>query len=213
MKPLLNVAQALRGKRLLILDFDGTVADTTPLHATAFSAVLKPLGVAVDYPSIAGMKTPDAMHHCLARAGRTLAEAEITALVTAKQQRVRQMIVQSLQPLRGVDEFLRWASQRYRLAMVTSGSRGTVNLALEKLGLTGKFDPLICANDVACGKPDPEGFLKVLQLTGLPAAEALVFEDSEAGFLAASAANLPHVDVRGLNWLRALNDMEQSHGY
>jgi sugar-phosphatase len=213
LKPLLNVAEALRGKHLLIFDFDGTVADTTPLHAAAFSAVLTPLGVVVDYHRIAGMKTPDAMRHCLAQAGRTLADAEITALVTAKQQRVRQMIAQSLQPLRGLDEFLRWASPRYRLAMVTSGSRGTVNLALEKLGLTGKFEPLICANDVACGKPDPEGFLKVLQLTSLPAAEALVFEDSEAGFLAASSASLAYVDVRTLNWLRALNDVELSHGY
>ena len=61
--------QLLQGKRLLIFDFDGTVADTSPLHAAAFAQVLAPLGIAVDYPAIAGLKTLDAMRKCLAAGG------------------------------------------------------------------------------------------------------------------------------------------------
>lgn len=200
MKPVANQAEALRGKRLLIFDFDGTVADTTPLHAAAFSEVLAPLGIAVDYSCIAGLKTLDAMRQCLNGAGHALDEAALAALVTAKQQCVRQMIGQALQPLPGVDAFLRWARPRYKLAMVTSGSRGTVSLALEKLGYTGWFDPLICADDVEKAKPAPEGFLMALQLAGVSASEALVFEDSEAGFQAAAQAGLGYVDVRRTAW-------------
>lgn len=200
MKPLANLAYALHGKRLLIFDFDGTVADTSPLHAAAFSQVLAPLGIAVDYPSIAGMKTLDAMQKRLVQAGWSLPHDEVTALAAAKQECVRKMIGQALLPLPGVDDFLRWAKPRYQLAMVTSGSRGTVGLALEKLGYTDWFSPLICADDLTRAKPDPEGFLKALQLTGVPADEALVFEDSQAGFLAASAANLMWLDARTLDW-------------
>lgn len=192
--------EMLQGKRLLIFDFDGTVADTTPLHAAAFTEVLAPLGVAVDYPRIAGLKTLDAMRQCLNGVGRILDDAELAALVAAKQQRARQMIGEALKPLPGVDEFLRWARPRYRLAMVTSGSRGTVNLALEKLGYTGWFDPLVCADDMARAKPDPEGFLQVLRMTGVPVEEALVFEDSQAGFRAAEAADLDFVDARQNPW-------------
>lgn len=213
MEPAANLTEALQGKRLLIFDFDGTVADTTPLHTAAFTEVLAPLGVAVDYPRIAGLKTLDAMLQCLNGVGRTLDEAEIAALVAAKQQRARQMIGEALKPLPGVDGFLRWARPRYRLAMVTSGSRGTVNLALEKLGYTGWFDPLVCADDMARAKPDPEGFLQVLRMTGVPAEEALVFEDAEAGFLAAGAASLAYVDVRTLDWSGAVKDMELIYGY
>lgn len=213
MEPAANLTEALQGKRLLIFDFDGTVADTTPLHAAAFTEVLAPLGVAVDYPRIAGLKTLDAMRQCLNGVGRILDEAELAALVAAKQQRARQMIGEALKPLPGVDEFLRWARPRYRLAMVTSGSRGTVNLALEKLGYTGWFDPLVCADDMARAKPDPEGFLQVLRMTGVPAEEALVFEDAEAGFLAAGAASLAYVDVRTLDWSGAVKDMELIYGY
>lgn len=185
---------------MLIFDFDGTLADTTPLHAAAFTEVLAPLGIAVDYPSIAGLQTLDAMRQCLNRAGRALDEAMLASLVMAKQKCVRQMIGQSLQPLPGAHAFLHWARPRYQLAMVTSGSRGTISLALEKLGYTSWFDPLICADDVERGKPAPEGFLMALQLTGVSASEALVFEDSEAGFQAAAQAGLGYVDVQRTAW-------------
>lgn len=192
--------ELLQNKRLLIFDFDGTVADTTPLHAAAFAQTLSPLGIAVDYSGIAGLKTVDAMRQCLSGAGRVFDESALAALVTAKQQCVRKMIGQTLQPLPGVDAFLRWARSRYRLAMVTSGSRDTVNLALAKLGYAGLFDPMICADDVVSAKPAPEGFLTALRLTGVLASDALVFEDSEAGFQAATLAGLNYVDVRSTAW-------------
>ncbi len=190
----------LRSKRLLIFDFDGTVADTTPLHAAAFAQVLAPMGIPVDYSRIAGLKTLDAMRQCLTDEGRAVNESTLAALVAAKQQCVRKMIGHALQPLQGVDAFLQWARPRYQLAMVTSGSRETVNLALSKLGYAGYFDPLICADDVRDAKPAPEGFLTALRLTGTDPVDALVFEDSEAGFQAATRAGLDYVDVRRATW-------------
>lgn len=190
----------LLGKQLLIFDFDGTVADTTPLHAAAFAQVLAPLGVTVNYSTVAGLNTFDAMQQCLTSAGQILSNAAMAALVLAKQQCVREMIACGLEPLPGVDAFLRWAKPRFCMAMATSGSRGTVSLALEKLGYSGWFVPLVCADDVARAKPDPEGFLKVLQITGVSADAALVFEDSKAGFTAAAAAGLDCVDARLNPW-------------
>ena len=190
-----NLTEALQGKRLLIFDFDGTVADTTPLHAAAFAEVLAPLGIVVDYRNIAGMKTLDAMRQCLSRAGRVASEAELATLVSAKQQCVRQMIAQALQPLPQMDVFLRWARPRYRLSMATSGSRDTVQLGLLKLGYEGWFDPVVCADDVKNAKPDPACFLLVLALTGAEASEALIFEDSSAGIISAKNAGVDYVDV------------------
>jgi HAD superfamily hydrolase (TIGR01509 family) len=195
-----NFFEMLHNKRLLIFDFDGTVADTTPMHSVAFSQVLAPLGIEVDYSCIAGLKTLDAMRKCLQGSGCSVNEEHLAALVTAKQHCVRKMISNSLQPLPGVDAFLRWAQLNYRLAMVTSGSRGTVDLALEKLGYTGWFDPLICADDVSLAKPAPEGFIMALQKSGVLASEALVFEDSEVGFQAAAYAGLVYVDARSAAW-------------
>lgn len=197
MTPIGFLAEALSGKRLLIFDFDGTLADTTPLHEQAFANTLAPLGLKADYPRLAGRRTADALLLCFSDA-RMPAPDDITlaALVAEKQRRVRALIAAALAPLPGVDEFLRWAQPRYRMALVTSGSRGTVELALQKLGWMGWFDPVLFAEDVAHAKPNPEGFLRVLDMTGFSAEEALVFEDSEAGFNAAAMASLACFDAR-----------------
>ena len=191
-----TIEQLLKGKQLLIFDFDGTLADTSPLHEAAFEQVLAPLGIAVHYPSIAGMKTEDAMVHSALSCGLVLSSDQLAALVKAKQTTVREMIASRLEPLPGVDSFLRWARQHYRLSMATSGSRGTVSLALEKLGYANWFSPMVCADDVERAKPHPDVFLKVLELTHVDRRGALIFEDSEAGFAAAHNAGVAFVDIR-----------------
>jgi sugar-phosphatase len=195
-----EVAALLRGSKLLIFDFDGTLADSSPLHAEAFAAVLGPLGLKVDYKTIAGLKTRDALGRVLGAAGHTVPQEELDAMAKAKQHRARELISERLQPLPGVDSFLRWSRPRFRLGICSSGSCGTVGMALEKLGYQGWFEPLVCAEDVVRAKPDPEGFLKVLSLAAVPAEHALVFEDSEAGLKAARQAGLQAVDVRVISF-------------
>jgi sugar-phosphatase len=50
----------------------------------------------------------------------------------------------------------------------------------------------VSADDVAAGKPDPEGYLRALALLGgdVPAAEVLAVEDTEAGVASAKAAGM-----------------------
>lgn len=196
MKPGNHLPVRLNDKSLLIFDFDGTVADTSLLHAAAFSEVLASFGIAVDYSVIAGLKTADAMRFCLLSNNVEIEDDRVASLVDEKQRLVRKMIAEGLRPLPGVDEFLRWARSRYRLAMVTSGSRGTVSLALQALHYEGWFDPLICADDVVMAKPDPEGFLLAVELAGVELANAVIFEDSTAGVQAARAAGIDCWDVR-----------------
>jgi HAD superfamily hydrolase (TIGR01509 family) len=192
----------LLGKQLLVFDFDGTLADTTPLHAAAFNEALATHGVIVDYATIVGMTTQDAVKKCLENAGLELPAPVVATIAARKQTIVRQMIASELRPISDVNEFLSWARRRYRLSIASSGSRATVTLALRKLGYEGWFDPVVCAEDVKRPKPAPDSFLQVLQMTGVTRGEALVFEDSEVGFQAASSAGLDFVDVTRLTWPR-----------
>ena len=198
----------LEGKDLMIFDFDGTLADTSAFHASAFADVLAPFGVAAEYETISGRKTRDALVERLGSSGIVLAEGELDALASAKQQRVRKLIQDGLRPLPGVESFLRWASTRARLAIYSSGSRGTVEISLARLGYLGRFDPMLCAEDVVRAKPDPEGFLKVLGLTGVSSVRAVVFEDSDSGIGAARRAGIAVVDVRLISFERLLKAFE-----
>lgn len=196
-----ELANVLKGKQVLIFDFDGTIAATSTLHAAAFESVLSPLGLNLPYSSIAGMKTADAIVFCAKTCGQVLTTEKLNSLVTAKQKLVREMMRIQLVPLPGVDRFLQWAKLHYRLSLATSGSRQTVEFALEKLGYAGWFDPLICSGDVERSKPYPDLFLKVLEHTKCRTDHALVFEDSETGVVAAKNAGITHVKIELNSWI------------
>ena len=203
-----DLSLALVGKELLIFDFDGTIANTAPLHAAAFEKVLSPLGIIVHYPSIAGLKTADAISRCANTHGLEPTVDQIRQLQVAKQAAVRELISLELSPIPDADWFLRWAKQHYHLSMATAGSRGTVMLSLDKIGFTGWFDPLVCADDVERSKPHPDSFLKVLSLTGCHPKQALIFEDSDAGLTAAEAADIPCIHVNKGSWTEFRNHVQ-----
>jgi len=74
-----------------------------------------------------------------------------------------------------------------RWAVVTSGR---ADLALARLRAAGLPcpDALVTADDVAQGKPDPEGYRKAAERLGVPTAATVVVEDMPVGISAARAA-------------------------
>jgi mannitol-1-/sugar-/sorbitol-6-phosphatase len=81
-----------------------------------------------------------------------------------------------------------------RVAVVTSGTRP---LALARLAAVG-IEPaavMVFADDVGCGKPDPEGYLTAARRLGVDPAETLVVEDAPPGIDAAKAAGAAIVAV------------------
>ena len=71
--------------------------------------------------------------------------------------------------------------------IVTSCTRP---LALVRLRVAGLPIPsqLVTSNDIACGKPNPEPYLKGAALLGIAAADCVVIEDAPAGIRAGKAA-------------------------
>jgi mannitol-1-/sugar-/sorbitol-6-phosphatase len=81
-----------------------------------------------------------------------------------------------------------------RVAVVTSGTRP---LALARLAAVGIEPPavMVFADDVARGKPDPEGYLTAARRLGVNPAEAVVVEDAPPGIEAGRAAGAATVAV------------------
>ena len=206
-----DLALLLQGRRLLIFDFDGTIADSSPLHEQAFRAVLEPLGLSVDYALLAGRATLDAVRHCFALNQRdTGDQAQLADLARRKQELGRELIATRLTAFPAATALLDWVRPQHRLALVTSGSRATIDLALARLDLAGWFDPLLTADDLDRAKPDPQGFLEAVRMAGVAPDQALVFEDSEAGFEAARRAGIDAVDAAALERLMV---SEVGHGH
>lgn len=182
-------------KKLLIFDLDGTIADTNCLHERAFKEVLLPLQAVVDYRSIAGMTTEAAIHHILEVSGIVRSTAEIKFLVNDKRAAARRLIEKDLSFISGSEAFIQRARGFYAMALCSSGSRETVRLTIGKLGLIDVFQTVVAAEDVIGHKPDPDGFLEVLRITGQPHEHTLVFEDSKSGVESAARAGLDVIQI------------------
>ena len=101
-----------------------------------------------------------------------------------------------LPPLPGVADYLDTAlNQGLRLAIASSSPHAWVDGYLQRLGFFDHFEAIICREQAAHIKPDPELFLKALQALGVKAEHVLTFEDSPNGITAARAAGLRVVGV------------------
>jgi sugar-phosphatase len=70
-------------------------------------------------------------------------------------------------------------------------------LAAARLAACGLAAPRVCvtADEVARGKPDPEGYLRAAALLGVAASECVVVEDAPAGVAAGLAAGMRVIAV------------------
>ncbi len=80
-------------------------------------------------------------------------------------------------------------------AVVSGSTRDSVTKSLRALGILDRFETLVCAGDYAKSKPDPEPFLIAAERLGVAPQDCLVFEDTEMGIQAATAAGMASVKV------------------
>lgn len=141
--------------------------------------------------------------------------AEASATAAARQLDLQYDDLVDVTALPGVAELVRTLAElRLPWAVVTSAD---VRLAKARLGAAGIEPPLlVTVEDVAAGKPDPEGFVLAAERLGVPVGNCLVVEDSAPGLAAGRAAGAMTAALKGLdgdlrlaglaelaNWLRA----------
>ena len=82
-----------------------------------------------------------------------------------------------------------------KLAVASNSGDDHVNRHLTRLGLRAFFDVIACREDIATGKPSPEIYHLVVRKLGLSPHQAVAFEDSRPGTVAARTAGVWTVAV------------------
>ncbi len=191
--------------RALLFDFNGVLVDDEPLHLEMFQRVLAEEGVSLSredyYAHYLGLDDRGCFAAVLAAAGEPAPLPRLMRLIARKasyyQERIRE---QGYPFFPGALDLVRGAAEAGRMLGVVSGAlREEVEGALRQAGVYGLFKVLVTAEDVAEGKPDPEGYRRALEaLNTLPPLperlvhphEVLAIEDSPAGLEAAAGAGL-----------------------
>ena len=186
--------------KALVFDFDGLIVDTEVPIFRAWQRIYREHGQELPldrWLTIIGTSTGsfDPVVELGDRLGEKLDEKALDAL-----ERLYYMEATALQQLLpGVAEYLRVARELgLKTAVASSSTRAWVMEHLERFGIGGGFDAIVCREDVKKTKPDPELYRTALQRLGVRPEEAIAFEDSSNGIHAAKAAGLFCVVVPNL---------------
>jgi HAD superfamily hydrolase (TIGR01509 family) len=197
-----------RPGRAVLFDLDGVIVDSREHHIAAWHrfARERQLDHAPDYfTETFGLRNDAILAPLLPGA----APADIDAAAEHKERLFRESAGGRLVALPGVSELLDFLdANRMPKAVVTSTPRPNLDMIVESLGLAGRFDALISAEDTTRGKPDPEGFLAAATRIGMPAAGCVVIEDAPAGLAAAKAAGMRAIGVTTTHPAPDLNDAD-----
>jgi beta-phosphoglucomutase len=175
--------------RACILDFDGVIADTEPLHAEAKRRTLDRYGI--PYPptifdAFKGRTDVDFFDYVVVELGPTGHDRSV--LLEAKR-REYLMLFEGVRLMPGFTAFLALARRRFeRLGIATSATRHDFELVARRFEFANSIDAVVTSDDTTRFKPDPEPYLVALERLGVDAEAALVVEDSPNGVRSAVAA-------------------------
>lgn len=179
--------------RALVFDFDGLILDTETPLIDAYAAVHAAHGVPFDRTAFVrnvghAEYAFDPWHGFSPHADRAALEVERRAI------KDRLLLRQPILP--GVVALLDVARTRgLRVGLASNSEHTWVEPHLTRLGLHDRFEFFACREDAPAPKPEPDIYKLVLNQFGLRGHEAIAFEDSHTGLLAAKRAHLWTVAV------------------
>jgi HAD superfamily hydrolase (TIGR01509 family) len=177
-----------------LFDCDGTIADSMPLHYVAWSQALGEWNCAFDEELFYawGGKPPTEI---IARLNQMQSLNMPVEAVDRQREALYFKLIPQLQPVAEVMEHIKAQDGRIPYAVVSGSRRESVIASLTALGILNKFAVIVCEGDYLHSKPHPQPFLVAASRLGVPPEQCLVFEDSELGIQAATAAGMASVKV------------------
>jgi len=178
--------------KALVFDFDGLILETETPIFQSWQELYQEHGLELGLDQwLANVGTAeetfDPMEDLEQKLGRSLGRVSILS-----HRRRRELeLIQSQPVLPGVRDYLESArKRRLRVGLASSSPCGWVVGHLERLGLIGYFEAIAASDDVARTKPDPALYRTVVEWLEVAPHEAVAFEDSLNGLIAAKRAGL-----------------------
>ena len=180
--------------KLILLDFDGTLANTARANTVSYVEALREEGIPLTEQEYRqkyfGMRCPEFL--------RDKGISDATQAQRIRQRKIEiypthfDMVTLNEPLWNFVQSFRRNGGRAW---VVSTGHPANVRNAMHYLGIESDIDGILTSDDVARSKPAPDAFWKAMQIEGVTPAETLIFEDSEIGLQAAAASGAAYFKV------------------
>lgn len=203
--------------RLLLLDFDGTLADTRRANTRAYVAALTEAGYPLTEQEYEANYFGMRCEEFLTRFG--IADPAERERLRLRKIELYPSFFGSVRLNRPLWEFCRqFQAQGGRVWVVSTGSRANIDNVMRHLGIggpveeaanggegrpeapaeapLGRVDGILAGPDIARAKPYPDCFLEAMRREGCSPRETLIFEDSPIGIEAARRSGASYFVVK-----------------
>lgn len=183
----------------VIFDMDGLLFDTEVLYRNAWMSIPQEFGYE-PIPQL-GARVCGTSGESLRRILRSyFPEKDIDPMIAEVFHRVQENI-KKIAPAekRGIHEIITYFHENaFKLAVASSSPLEAIEINLKRAGIRQYFDVLISGEDVECGKPAPDIYLKAAKKIACKPENCYVFEDGSNGIRAAVAAGCKAIMIPDL---------------
>jgi phosphoglycolate phosphatase len=176
--------------KLIIFDFDGTLADTQGYIVATMHKTMCKLGLPLRPAEACAATIGLPLKGCFQQLYPGISDAEAELYMSTYRHIFDENRDESSVDLfPGVKETLGWLKEKgYLLSIASSRTTRTMVKMLEEKDLVSPFSLFIGVTEVQNAKPHPEPVLKTLEALEVPASEALVVGDMPVDILMGSRA-------------------------
>jgi HAD superfamily hydrolase (TIGR01509 family) len=184
----------------ILFDMDGLMIDTEKLLCRFWCEAAALYGFDMKKEHVFGIRSL-AAKYAIPHLKGIFGEDFDYAAVRAKRIELMNAYIEQngIEKKKGLDELLRYIkSHGLKCAVCTATGSDRAQMYLEKIGVYGLFDGLVCGDMIKNGKPAPDIYLEGAKKLGLAPKHCIALEDSPNGICSAYAAGCMAVMVPDL---------------
>lgn len=204
--------------KAVFFDMDGVLIDAKDWHYEALNKALKLFGIEINrYDHLNAFDGLPTKIKLKMLSKRYYLPEELHPFINEiKQAYTEELVYQQCHPMFHHEYALsKLKHGGYQIAVCSNSIKKTIELMMDRAGLTTYIDLIVSNEDVTKAKPDPEMYQKAIENFGLDPKECIVIEDNPNGILAgkASGASVLEVanvyDVNYENIIRKIGECEK----
>ncbi len=185
--------------RAVVFDFDGVLADSEPLHLSAYQEVFASLGVTLTrddyYAHYLGFDDEGVFRAMAAAHGWQLTADRIAALIDEKSRVFDDVIASQDVLYPGAADCIERLAPAFPLGIASGALPHEIRMILRRAKLEPHFRFIVGSGDTPNSKPAPDPYARAAQLHGLPPSGCVAIEDSRWGIVSARTAGLKCVGI------------------